>query len=236
MSILTKKHLKGRKSEEFLAELRGERTKKQVFKTIWNYWIQAIKNGNIEKDLEICQKSHPLSLRALTNIISKQVATLVNDEKGILEIRDRQEFRKYLSGRKDTKTRIIGILTASITDILILFYIHKNLWISASECKRFLSNSMKDKKSLEEIHMAISEVEYNKEKLYKLIWKLNSATIKKESDCSFSDTWVGNGWINDIWNLIEHKIAPSIQMNFWNKSSLTKEELFYLGRYNEIKK
>ena len=222
---------------EILTELKKERTKKQVFASIWNYWLQAFEGIDISKVLQPYKGYYKLWFHMCNEFISNQIRIIVYDDTNPISKRDQMKFRSYITwARHDMKKRIIGILTSSIHDVLNIFLIHKNFWIPSDVCKKFLSNSMKGKDNLKIIIDSIKDKDYDKDKFLRLMMNLNAAKIDKEPDCNFSDTWIENGWINDIWNLIEKKIYPGLCETFYNDENIGNETFFHLGKFNEVEK
>jgi len=151
--------------------------------------------------------------------------------------------------------RVAKLIWVAIVDILFLMLAHKNLWIDKQELLKMIPKSMtrvleneeeKENGDIEKKQTLIQDLIYefvfisNLEdwKLILYIKEVLENHWEKWRVCPYyyADRQEKNKAFQAIWQMLENQFLPALQEIYKDRENLTKEELFYLWRYNELKK
>ena len=136
------------------------------------------------------------------------------------------------------------LIWTAMLDIFITIMLENNFQIEKKQCLRILLKNMQkwtkiqsrnDVLSQKIVYAISNDTENLVEKLTNLYEYKYRKTDDKES-CLFMKSKEKVIWIEWMWELLEEEFLPNMKKLCKPISKADKESLFYLGRYNEIKK
>ena len=218
-------------------------TKMIVLERIWHDMLPFLKSidfyeflsSYLEWGVQINQLEQSFINRCFTDVLN----SFINDslELSEKEIQGLMKLEWYKNAEDIKRYVLLEPLSISLKDSFNVYMLHKNFWFEEAICKRFLFINMQDGMGVEDITMEIDMQSLEREEVKRIIGNtLNDKTKKKQDDCPFFKSPWKKEWLIEIWRILETEFLPALQKVFWNIENWNKETLFYLGRYNKVKK